>query len=37
MKNRNGDLGTGKKKGSLAASYGTDIVVVAIIATAREG
>ena len=35
--NRNGDLGTGKRKGSLVVSYGTDIVVVAIIATALGG
>lgn len=37
MKSRNGDLGTGKMKGSLMARYGTDIVVVATAVTVRGG
>lgn len=37
MKNRNGDLGRGKRKGSLEVSCGTDTVVVAITATVPGG
>ena len=37
MKNRSGDLGTGKRTWNLAESYDRDTAVVAIIATALVG